>query len=137
LFKNDVARNEYEKCDYIIRIRLDVIVKKDILEILSLFTKRPELEIVIKWDFFAIGKPKIMKCYCSGLENNYGNYTNQVVVPDILPVMHDYKSLDPYRWMFAPERQLFEMLYDYCNRNYLDINKTICNIDFCNIIREK
>jgi len=135
LFKND---NPFTKVDYVIRMRPDCIICQDIMESISLFNDNPELQIVIKWDFFAIGKPKIMhECYCNGLNNNYGHYTYKTIVPDILPVMNDYKYRDHYHWLYAPERQLFEMLYEYCNNNGLDINKTIYDMkEFCHILRD-
>ena len=114
---------------------MDIEIKQNIIDILSFFTKNPELEIIMHWDFCAIGKPKIMEYYCTGLNYNYGNYNYQVKVPDILPIMNDYHYLDKYRWTYAPERQLFEMLFEYCNNNNLDINKSIKSIEFSTIIR--
>ena len=132
LLKND---KNIEKYDLIIRLRMDVEININILDIISLFTKKPNLEIALCWDFFAIGKPKIMECYCTGLNNNYGNYNYQVKIPDNLPIMQDYNYLDKHRWTYAPERQLFEMLFEYCNNNNLDINEVIENTNFCFIIR--
>lgn len=103
LFKND----NLENCDYIIRLRMDTVFNMDILDVLSLFTQKPELEIFLSLDFFALEKPEIMKWYCTGLENNYGNYNYNVIVPDILPVMSDYKQLEPRVHEYFPERQLF------------------------------
>ena len=132
LFKND----NLENCDYIVRLRMDVAITMDILDVISSFTQNPELGIFLHWDWFALGKPEIMKWYCTGLENNYGNYKYDVVVPDILPVMGDYKELNRYKWTYSPERQLFEMLFDYCNCNNLDINKTIVDTNkFCKLVR--
>jgi hypothetical protein len=114
---------------------LDVEIHKNILDVLSMFDQNPELEIVLDWDLFAVGKPDIMKCYCSGLNNKYGTYNYNTDVPDELPVMQNYKHLDKHRWTFAPERQLFEMLYEYCNTHRLDINKSINSVKFCTIVR--
>lgn len=142
LFKND---NPFTKIDYIIRLRMDCIICEDIFESISLLNNHPELEIIIKWDFFAIGKPKIMKCYCNGLDNNYGKYTNKTIVPDNLPIVssgstkkHDwnYKQLNDYNWLYSSERQLFEMIFEYCNDNELDINHSIYEAkEFCHILR--
>ena len=121
--------------DYIVRIRLDVVIEKDIQEVISRIEDSSDVEIVIDWDFFALGKPSIMEWYCNGLENNYGNYNYNVPVPTFFPVMQDYLEVDKKRWTYAAERQLFEMLYDYCNKHNLDINKTIVNTKFCNIER--
>jgi hypothetical protein len=76
-----------------------------------------------------------MNCYCTGLENNYGHYIYNTPIPDVIPIMHEYNILDKKRWTYAAERQLFEMLFEYCNKNNLDINKTIKNESYCNIIR--
>jgi hypothetical protein len=124
-----------EHADYIVRIRLDAIIHKDITEVISMFNNK-DLKIVIDWDFFALGTPDIMEWYCTGLENNYGNYNYKVPVPENLPVMHDYSVVDKKRWTYAAERQLFEMLYDYCHKHKLDVNKTIVNTSFCSIERK-
>lgn len=121
--------------DYIVRIRLDVLMQKNIEELIQEIDKNPDLEIVIDWDYFALGKPGIMEWYCTGLENNYGNYKYDVPVPDTLPVMKDYGRDDKQRWTYSAERQLFEMLYDYCHQRKLDINKTIVHMNICTIQR--
>ena len=131
LFRND----NFENVDYIIRLRMDVKINDDIINILHSLETSTELQIIMDWDLHAIGKPKIMECYFTGLENNYGNYKNTTIVPDILPIMPEYKNLDMYVWMYAPERQLFEMLFEYCNNNELDINNTILSLNFTNIVR--
>ena len=125
-----------EPCDFIVRVRLDTEIQMDILDMLEAFTD--EVEIVLKWDWFAVGRPEIMKTYCTGLDNNYGNYNYQTPVPDVFPVMHDYLSLDKHKWTYAPERQLFEMLFEYCYNKGVDINKTIVNKhnNCCIIVRQ-
>lgn len=136
LYKNDAdIHNELNNCDYIVRIRLDVIFNMDIIDMLSKFTLNPEIELLTHWDLFAIGKPKIMTCYCNGLNNNYGNYNYQVKAPDIPSIMVDYNNVDKCRWTYAPERQLFEMLFEYANNNNLTINKAIIPISCCTIVR--
>jgi hypothetical protein len=132
LIRNDNV-NDY---DYIVRLRMDIKINIDIIDVLDLFQNKTELELIMDWDRVAIGTPKIMNCYCTGLENNYGNYKNLTNVPDILPIMQDYKIVDYNIWMYAPERQLFEMLFEYCNNNNLDINKIINSVlDFHSIVR--
>ena len=136
LFINDHDNNiNITNCDFIIRLRLDIAFTINILEILEIFKINPQLQIIMDWDFFAIGKPKIMECYSNGLNNNYGKYNYQTYVPDVLPIMHDYKIIDRYRWTYAPERQLFEMLFEYCNKNNFNINDIIKSINCCKIIR--
>jgi hypothetical protein len=116
---------DFGNFDYIIRLRLDIALKTDLCEAIKLFEKKQNLEIILGWDYIAIGKPKIMEWYCTGLENNYGNYNYKVKVPDKLPVMSDYNTVPKSKWAYSPERQLFEMLFEYCNNNNLDINKSI------------
>ena len=76
-----------------------------------------------------------MDCYCSGLENKYGTYCYQTMTPDLLPIMVDYNHACKKRWTFAAERQLFEMLFEYCNKHNLDINSVIQSISCCEIVR--
>jgi hypothetical protein len=45
-----------------------------------------------------------------------------------LPLMRDYNNKNRRAWTYAPERQLFEMLFEYCITKNLDINQTICEI---------
>lgn len=136
LFMEDI--DMYENVDYIVRMRMDTIMQIDVFDILEAFLTTPSIEIVIHWDFFAIGKPNIMKCYCTGLDNKYGTYMYNTPVPETLPVMYDYNRVDKLRWQYAPERQLFEMLFEYCNDNNIDINKTIYNNNrICKIVRPK
>jgi hypothetical protein len=131
LFRNDAI----EKPLFVIRIRMDVAINKNILDILDLFNIHPELQIYCSWDFMSVGKIDIMNCYCTGLENNYGNYTYKTPLPPVLPIMNDYNKLNKYEWTYAAERQLFEMLFEYCNNNNLDINKSIMSEFYCEIIR--
>ena len=134
LFINDSDNNiNITNCDFIVRVRFDTEFIANILDVLENFKINPTLELIIDWDFFAIGKTKIMECYCNGLNNNYGKYKYNTVVPDVLPMMDDYNILDKYRWTYAPERQLFEMLFEYCNENNLNINNTIKQI-YCGYI---
>ena len=49
--------------------------------------------------------------------------------------MYDYKYLEKHRWAYAPERQLFEMLFEYCNKHNLSINNVIKSISCCFFVR--
>lgn len=125
---NLMRNDDIDNFDFVIRLRMDTKYLENILVPLKLFEQDTNLQILMSHDHFAIGKPKIMECYCTGLENNYGNYTYNVLVPSKLPIM--YPTKDKLRWTYAPERQLFEMLFEYCNLNNLDINKTIRSYRF-------
>ena len=48
--------------------------------------------------------------------------------------MPGYKHLCRYKWTYSPERQLFEMIFEYCKNNNLDINKSIRSLIFSSII---
>jgi hypothetical protein len=136
LFINDSDSDiNITNCDFIVRIRFDIAFNRNILDILENFKINPTLELIINYDLFAIGKAKIMECYCNGLNNNYGKYKYDTIVPDVIPIMADYHILEKYRWKYAAERQLFEMLFEYCNINNLNINNTIKDMHCCVIIR--
>jgi hypothetical protein len=124
LFSNDA---NLENCDYIVRLRMDLKFPMNMMDTIELL-QNTKLEIVISWDMFAVGTSSIMKCYCNGLNNNYGNYHYNTNVPEILPMMINYHIVDRCIWTYAPERQLFEMLFEYCNQNNLDINETIKDV---------
>lgn len=121
----NLFRNDNENPLFIIRIRLDVIIQTNIFDMLSLFESNPQLKIICHWDFMSIGKPYIMQCYCTGLENNYGNYVFLTPVPENPPLMPEYHTIERKRWTYSPERQLFEMLFEYCNNNNLNIHDSI------------
>ena len=89
----------------------------------------------MRWDFFAVGRPEIMHCYCNGLKGNYGNYNFKTNVPEFPPVMTDYQCAERITWTYAPERQLFEMLFEYCNNNNMKIHESIKSVECCSIIR--
>lgn len=131
LFMND----EVEKYDYIIRLRMDTQFNSNIMDFLTFFDIYPECELLMDYDLFAIGKYDIMKCFCNGLDNNYGNYSYEVYVSENVPIMKDYHYLEKKRWTYAPERQLFEMLFEYCNSKNKDISQVIQSIHCCFINR--
>lgn len=84
LFANDT--NETESPQYIVRLRMDTAFTMNIIGMIDFLNQHSQTEILMDWDFFAIGKQSIMKCYCNGLSNNYGNYNYNTNVPDILPI---------------------------------------------------
>ena len=108
---------------------MDTTVDIDICSIVTKLDNCPVSQIFLGWDFIALGKPEIMKYYCTGLENNFGNYNYNVNVPENLPIMKDYHYIDKKRWTYATERQLFEMLFEFCNYHGYDINVAIKSIE--------
>jgi len=121
----NLFRHDEEKPEFIIRMRLDIRITKNIFDILELLNHNPVVQICCGWDFMSIGRPDIMKCYCTGLENKYGTYAYDTPVPQNLPIMNDYHDKWRVQWIYAPERQLFEMLFEYCNQNNLSIENSI------------
>lgn len=105
-----------------VRIRLDTAIERNILDVMDNFAGG--VEIWTDWDFFAIGTPAIMDCYCTGLESKYGQYGYEST-GEIPNVMKDYDAAPRERWWLAPERQLFAMLFEYCTLRRLKINDTI------------
>lgn len=117
--------------DFIIRVRLDVIFVKNIMDCFNQFFANPDLHIIGHNDFFFIGKPSIMKFYCLSIDRNYGKYnfnlTNHVFKKNIVDYEY-YNSLkkgDYKRWTYAPEIQTWETLFEFCSIHNLDIDKTI------------
>jgi hypothetical protein len=126
--------------DYVVRLRLDIKFKKyNILDLIDTLESNKKLHLIMCWDVFAIVRPDIMKCYCTGLEHNYGNYNYSTIVPVTHPVMPEYHTFTDYykhRWTYAPERQLFEMMFEYCVNRNLPILDTIHEVNSnCEIIR--
>jgi hypothetical protein len=132
LFANDYTA---KKCKFIVRMRMDVEVTENIMGILFLLEENPRSQIIMHWDFFAAGRPEIMSCYCNGLKGNYGNYNFKTNVPESPPLMPDYLNVEKIRWTYAPERQLFEMLYEFCNDNNLKLHEAIKSCQCCSLIR--
>ena len=134
LLENYTSYTDY---DYIIRLRLDTIFDYDISEYIKYLDNNINVHILTRWDFFAIGKPDIMKYYCCSLKNKYGTYNFDTNVDhiDTIEICNDsrhftdnYKDLkinNSYRWTYPPEIQLFETLLEFCHNNGLDINKTM------------
>jgi len=138
LYRNDWKENGLDT--YIIRMRMDTMITTNILDSLKRLQVNPSLEIMCAWDHMAIGKANIMKWYCTGLENKYGTYTNTTVISTEPKVWNNfihptyYSKMEMRRWMYAPERQLFEMLFEYCNMNGMDIDTCMVACNLCTIV---
>ena len=132
LYRNECVNNN---CDYMIRTRLDIEFTSNITQYLDRLENSPELDVLMHWDLFAIGRPNIMMCYFTGLEHNYGKYNFNAKLINAPLICHEYFTLEKFRWTYAPEIQLFEMLFEYCNVNNDDINIKINSIVCCEICR--
>jgi hypothetical protein len=121
---------------YIIRLRPDMRIDMNIMDVLKLFDTEPNTQIICEWERMNIGKPDIMNHYCANLVNNFGNYTYNTPVPDSVPIWYEvYHTIDKIRWTYAPERQFLELLFDYCNNNNLDMHESIKSRSLCTTIR--
>lgn len=95
----------------------------------------------MQWDFFAIGRPKIMNVYCTALENKYGTYNFNADLSHLnkVNICPDYKTINERKgrqWRYASEVQLFESLFEYCNKNNYNINTKIRKINPGNIYKK-
>ena len=127
--------------DFIIRIRLDVIFIRNIMDCFNKFSENPDLHIIGQHDFFFIGKPLIMKFYCTSLDRKYGKYnfniTNHVFKANVIDYEtynNNFKKQNYKRWTYVPEIQVWETLFEFCSINNLDIDKTINGIHIVDYI---
>lgn len=138
LYRNDES---FKDVDFIIRMRLDCIFKKNICNIINEFNINNKIKIIMQWDHFAIGHEDIMTNYCTGLEDKYGTYFYKTIIPKNIPFIDKYNSKNYIKWAYSAERQLFEQLFEYCNFNKYNINDTIKSIPhrgdyrFCKLVR--
>lgn len=134
--------SDYKSYKYIVRLRLDIKFNNNILDLINILNNNNNLQLIIHYDLFAIGRPNIMNCYCNGLNNNYGKYNFDSKLnknPKWLPDYNKNKTKKDWihRWTYAPEIQLFEQLFEYCINNNFNINDTILSDNICEIIRFK
>jgi hypothetical protein len=133
----NLFRNEPNlPCDYMIRLRMDTIFTNNIVPMITMLENNSLLDAFIVSEIFVIGKPPIMNWYFTGLENKYGTYAQ--MTPSSIFV-EGYINQDKFRWTYASEIQFFEMMYEWCINNNLDMKrniyfsnewKTACLIDF-------
>lgn len=115
--------------DFIIKVRLDTVFNHDVCEKINKLENNKDLQIIMQWDKYAIGKPDIMRCYCNGLNNNYGKYKYLTPVIKNPSICINYHEMCKKIWTYSPERQLFEQLFEFCNMNNYDINISIESLD--------
>ena len=116
--------SNYKEYDCIIKSRLDIEILDDVQTQIEILHKNDSVKIISSWDAFAIGKPDIMKEYLN-IAFKYGTYnfcnSNRDFKKNIISI-EKYSLLKKYKieWMYAPEIQLFECLFEYCyNNNYV------------------
>ena len=126
----------------IFRIRLDIKFTANFMEtIIDIFENNNILELIPGYDLFAAGKPRIMKEYCCGIDNKYGTYnpSNRNIEFKNFVIPYDiYNKLrfnEYHRWRYAPETQLFEVIFDYCDKNNVHVDTIVKPFHNCHIVR--
>jgi len=135
LFLND----DFNDVDYIIRLRLDTsfdfLNNQDFCSFLNLLDLNDDLQILMYKDLFAIGKKLSMETYCTAINKNYGKNKFEEDLGKIkYPfIIKEYYKLERNRWTYAPEIQLYFILFKYCKENNYNINKALLPIDNLNV----
>jgi hypothetical protein len=115
--------------DYIVRLRFDIITENYLSDFLEKLDSNNDTQLFAFKDMIAIGRPDIMNHYFSLLPK-FGTYDftkNRHKMQDgfFLNKNDYYNVKNTDWWITAPEFQLSEHIYDYCNKNNLDIDKTV------------
>jgi hypothetical protein len=131
LCKNYQKKNNISY-DFIVRSRLDTEYDNNLIGCIEYLEQNKNCKLLGVWDIFAIGKNDIMDIYCSCIDKNYGNYFNPerknfnnsiISCSNYCNLLNNDSYI--YTWRFAPEIQLFECLFEYCDKNNLLIDETI------------
>ncbi len=117
---------------YIIKLRFDNIIKNKFTDYINYLNNNKKLELYSHWDMIVIGRPKIMEHYFTLLPN-YGkyNFTNQRhnMKYGLYGDSNKYYNIkNIISNIIAPEQQIAEHIYKYCNDNNLDIDETVKEI---------
>lgn len=122
---------DYTKYDYIVLLRPDLIYYNNFLDMFDLLEQNKECHLVGNLNYYAVGRPHIMKHYCE-LSYKFGSYNKNKLNFDIrgdnICSLEFFNDPDTKRWTFSPEIQLACHLYIYCITNKLPITKTLMKI---------
>lgn len=121
----------YMNYDYIMILRPDLLYTADFCEKLEFLNKNDDCHLLGNLNYYAVGRPDIMKHYCD-LVYKFGSYNKNIInydisVPNICSVEF-FNDPDTKRWTFSPEIQLACHLYEFCKMNGLIIHKTLAGI---------
>lgn len=133
LYKADVEFS----AEVVVRLRMDAQLTRSLLpDIISVAAQKGH-KLVGHWDFVAVGSPEVMQHYCTAIHNGYGRYTFQTTFRyrESPPMMSDYFQVDPTRWTLAPERQLFEHMFRFCQERDLVANDVLESQPSCELVR--
>jgi hypothetical protein len=132
MLNNYNSYGNYSNYDFICKIRLDMLIRENIIDNLNRINNNPDIQMITYWDMNLLGKPEIMKYYCEAITNKFGfydfstsNYPNfgELIMFTYGTYCH-FKN-DKYNWRFTNEMQLIEHMCRYCEENNLDASKTI------------
>ena len=139
LFRNDNNSDiNIKNCDFVFRVRLDTEFENDLCDILENFKVNPKLELFMCWDWGIIGNPDIMNIVCNGLDHNYGKFGYDIDISYIPKFFHEVYGWNRLQWKYAPERQLFEMIFTYYYKKGIIINddtRIYPYLHFVNVVR--
>jgi len=123
--------DNYTNYDYFVVIRPDLEYHCDFSELFDFIEKNTKCQVIGRHDFYAVGKPEIMKYYCE-LVYKFGSYNKNkinysITQPNLFPPQF-FNDADTKRWTFAPETQLACHLFTYCINNNLNIYDTMLDV---------
>jgi len=136
MLNNHNGYGNYINYYFICKIRLDMLIRENIIDSFNRLNNNPDIQMITFWDMNLLGKPEIMKYYCEAITNKFGFYDFSTSnYPDfgelILFKYNSYCGIKngaaggKWNWRFANEIQLIEHLLRYCEENNLDASKTI------------
>jgi hypothetical protein len=119
--------------DYIILLRPDLLYNSDFTSKLDFLNKNEDCHLVGNLNYYAVGRPEIMKHYCE-LVYKFGSYNKNIIKYDInvpnICTPEFFNDPDTKRWTFSPEIQLACHLYEFCKMNNLKVDTALSGV--CN-----
>lgn len=139
LVENYISIDNY---DYIVRLRLDTVFCNNLLDYFEKLDFEKDVYLYGMQDYFAVGRSIIMKEYCTlikkfGLYNKFHTKKYYNFKSNLIDTDHFYNEENKLQWSYSPEYQVFECLFDFCDKNNLDIDTSIkhCFTHMCTIYR--
>ena len=127
---------DYMKYDYIMIMRPDLLYYRDLSYMVDYLNKTEDCKLVGNLNYYAMGRPEIMKHYCD-LSYKFGSYNknkkNYNITTNNICSSEFFNDVDTKRWTFSPEIQLACHLYEYCLAENLVIDKTLCMVS-CEVL---
>jgi hypothetical protein len=123
-----------DEYDYIIRSRLDTVYENNIMDYIEHLNNNDKCQIMAYDDQFAVGRPKIMRVYLDMI-TNYGTYQTHNLRENFklnLVSIENWKNCLTRHWhhLKYSSLQIYESLYEFCDKNNLDIDTTVNHAKF-------